>query len=98
MNDDKVEDHYAIIPTGQCNGIDKLSPLSQKVYELIVRRFLSIFYPPAEYKNVKITIQINDEKFFAGAKLLVKPGYLEIAGIPKAKDKEDIDGDENEEK
>ncbi len=97
-DDSKVTDHYAIIPTGQCNGIDKLSPLSQKVYELIVRRFLSIFYSPAEYKNVKITIQINDEKFFAGAKLLVKPGYLEIAGIPKAKDKEDLDGDETEDK
>ncbi|MDC7279620.1 topoisomerase C-terminal repeat-containing protein [Butyrivibrio fibrisolvens] len=96
-DDSKVTDHYAIIPTGQCNGIDKLSPLSQRVYDLIVRRFLSIFYPPAEYKNVKVTVQVGDEKFFAGAKVLVKPGYLEIAGIPKAKDSADNDGEDSEE-
>ncbi|MBQ7148931.1 MAG: topoisomerase C-terminal repeat-containing protein [Pseudobutyrivibrio sp.] len=95
-DDSKVTDHYAIIPTGQCNGIERLSPLSQKVYELIVRRFLSIFYPPAEYKNVKVTVQVGQEKFFAGAKLLVKPGYLEIAGIPKAKT-EKAEGDEESE-
>ncbi|SOB92133.1 DNA topoisomerase III [Pseudobutyrivibrio ruminis] len=96
-DDSKVTDHYAIIPTGQCNGIENLSPLSQKVYELIVRRFLSIFYPPAEYKNVKITVKIDSECFFAGAKLLVKPGYLEIAGIPKnKKDDTGESDDENE--
>lgn len=96
-DDSKVTDHYAIIPTGQCNGIENLSPLSQKVYELIVRRFLSIFYPPAEYKNVKVTVQVGEEKFFSGAKLLVKPGYLEIAGIPKAKDASDAEGEDGEE-
>jgi len=94
-DDSKVTDHYAIIPTGQCNGIENLPALSQRVYDLIVRRFLSIFYPPAEYKNVKITVQIDEEKFFAGAKLLVKPGYLEIAGIPKAKGAEQAEGDED---
>ena len=96
-DDSKVTDHYAIIPTGQCNGIENLSPLSQRVYELIVRRFLSIFYPPAEYKNVKVTVQVGAEKFFAGAKLLVKPGYLEIAGIPKAKDSAESEGEDGEE-
>ena len=95
-DDSKVTDHYAIIPTGQCNGIENLSPLSQKVYELIVRRFLAIFYPPAEYKAVKITVQVGDEKFFAGAKVLVKPGFLEIAGIPKAKAESDEDSEEEE--
>ncbi|SCX75491.1 DNA topoisomerase-3 [Pseudobutyrivibrio sp. AR14] len=95
-DDSKVTDHYAIIPTGQCNGIENLSALSQRVYDLIVRRFLSIFYPPAEYKNVKVTVQVGDEKFFAGAKLLVKPGYLEIAGIPKAKDSSDGEAEDGE--
>ncbi len=95
-DDSKVTDHYAIIPTGQCNGIENLSPLSQKVYELIVRRFLSIFYPPAEYKAVKITVQVGDEKFFAGAKVLVKPGFLEIAGIPKAKSDSEDESEEEE--
>lgn len=100
-DDSKVTDHYAIIPTGQCNGIENLSALSQRVYDLIVRRFLSIFYPPAEYKNVKVTVQVGDEKFFAGVKLLVKPGYLEIAGIPKVKDSSDgeaEDGEDTEDK
>ena len=96
-DDSKVTDHYAIIPTGQCNGIEKLPGLSQKVYDLIVRRFLSIFYPPAEYKNVKVTVKIGQESFFAGAKLLVKPGYLEIAGIPKAKSASDADNEDGEE-
>lgn len=96
-DDSKVTDHYAIIPTGQCNGIENLSGLSQRVYELIVRRFLSIFYPPAEYKNVKIVVQIDNEQFFAGSKLLVKPGYLEIAGIPKAKTNDSSEADEDSE-
>ena len=96
-DDSKVTDHYAIIPTGQCNGIENLPPLSQKVYELIVRRFLSIFYPPAEYKNVKVTVQVGEEKFFAGAKILVKSGYLEIAGIPKARDASDSENEDGEE-
>ncbi len=95
-DDSKVTDHYAIIPTGQCNGIDRLSPLSQRVYDLIVRRFLSIFYPPAEYKNVKITVAVGTEKLFAGCKLLVKPGYLEIAGIPKAKKSSDSENTDSE--
>ena len=95
-DDSKVTDHYAIIPTGQCNGIENLSGLSQRVYELIVRRFLSIFYPPAEYKNVKITIDVDNEKFFAGAKVLIKPGYLEIAGIPKSKDSSDAENEDGE--
>ncbi len=94
-DDSKVTDHYAIIPTGQCNGIEKLSPLSQRVYELIVRRFLSIFYPPAEYKNVKVTIKVGEETFLSGAKILIKPGYLEIAGIPKAKASDNQEGDED---
>lgn len=98
-DDSKVTDHYAIIPTGQCNGIDKLPSLTRAVYDLIVRRFLSIFYPPAEYKNVKITVKVSDESFFASAKVLTKPGFLEVAGLPKSKEKDtnDEDDDENEE-
>ncbi len=95
-DDSKVTDHYAIIPTGQCNGIDRLSPLSQRVYELIVRRFLAIFYPPAEYKNAKVTVKAGNEKLFAGYKILIKPGYLDIAGLPKAKNSDNNSDDVNE--
>ena len=94
-DDSKVTDHYAIIPTGQTAAIGSLAPLAKSIYFLIVKRFLSIFYPPAEYKTVKVQIKIGDEKFFASAKVLTKPGYLEIAGIPSPKDNnENNDGDE----
>lgn len=94
-DDSKVTDHYAIIPTGQTSGIGSLSPLAKSVYDLITKRFLSIFYPAAEYKTVKLQALVGDEKFFASAKVLVKPGYLEVAGIPASKDNdENSDGDE----
>lgn len=79
-DDSKVTDHYAIIPTGQTGEIRGLSEMQRKVFDLIARRFLSIFYPPAVYQNVKLTIGIERESFFAGAKELKEPGYLEIAG------------------
>ena len=86
-DDSKVTDHYAIIPTGQTNAVSSLSPLAKSVYELILKRFLAIFYPPAEYKTGKLTINIDGEKFFASAKVLVNPGYMQVSGIPQQKDK-----------
>jgi len=92
-DDSKVTDHYAIIPTGQLTELNSLNSLQKAVFDLIVRRFLSIFYPPAEYQNTKLTVSVKaeekTEQFFASAKVLKKPGYLEIAGIPKKKDKND---------
>ena len=80
VNDKLITDHYAIIPTGQGLGqLGKLTPIQAKVYDKIVRRFLSIFYPPAEYKKLAITLERNKEQFSASFKLLVKPGYLKIA-------------------
>lgn len=79
-DDSKVTDHYAIIPTGQTGEVKNLSDIQRKVFDLIVRRFLSIFYPPAVYNNVKLTIGIENEKFYAGAKVLKEAGYLEVAG------------------
>lgn len=92
-DDSKVTDHYAIIPTGQLSELKSLNSLQKSVFELIVRRFLSIFYPPAEYASVKLRIAVDTgektESFFASARVLKAPGYLEIAGIPKKKDKSD---------
>ena len=88
-DDSKVTDHYAIIPTGQISAVNSLSPLSKSVYELICKRFISIFYPPAEYKTAKVQISIDGEKFFASAKVLIKPGYLLVAGIPSSKGKDE---------
>ena len=79
VNDKQITDHYAIIPTGQGLGnLKGLSALSAKVYELIVRRFLSIFYPPAEYRKFALCIRVGTEKFFANFKVLVKEGYLKV--------------------
>ena len=92
-DDSKVTDHYAIIPTGQLTEFNSLNSLQKAVFELIVRRFLSIFYPPAEYQTVKLNVAVDTgektEQFFASAKVLKNPGFLEIAGIPKKKDKND---------
>ena len=77
-NDSKVTDHYAIIPTGQLTELRSLSSLQKNVYELIVRRFLAIFYPNAVYQNIKLEIQIDRELFTANAKRNLEPGYLEV--------------------
>lgn len=84
-DDSKVTDHYAIIPTGQLTEYQSLNALQKAVYDLIVRRFLSIFYPAAEYRNVKLVVGVENEQFFASAKVLKTPGYLEIANTPKKK-------------
>ena len=77
VNDKQITDHYAIIPTGQGFGAMKsLKPLSVKVYEVITRRFLAIFYPPAVYQKVALTSAIKGEKFFSNFKVLADPGYL----------------------
>ncbi len=81
VNDSQITDHYAIIPTGQgLNAINSLSHTAARVYETIVRRFLSIFYPPAEYRKIGITVQIKGESFFATFRALEKEGYLKVLG------------------
>ena len=84
-NDKAITDHYAIIPTGQ--GLQNLNSLSQtarSVYETICRRFLAIFYPPAEYDKTAITIMLGRESFFANSKVLVKEGWLKVTGGDKS--------------
>ena len=85
VNDSKITDHYAIIPTGQgYENYNGLPELHKKVYKVIVERFLAIFYPPAEYNKVQLTVEIANEEektvetFQASGKVCVKQGYLEI--------------------
>lgn len=95
VDDKKITDHYAIIPTGQgLNGLAKQKPINQKVYMLIVRRFLSIFYPLAIYKKATLVgvmpATFSDgtttiEHFSSNFKILAQKGYLEIAGVPSKK-------------
>ena len=87
VNDSKITDHYAIIPTGQgFDNLAKLPELQAKVYNLIVKRFLAIFYPPAEFNKMNITIDVEGEKFYASSKVCTKKGYLEV--LKKGKDEE----------
>lgn len=87
VNDKQITDHYAIIPTGQGAGAASgLKPLSLKVYELICRRFLSVFYPAAQYKRLTVTADIAGETFSAGIKTLEKEGYLKVTGLDKKED------------
>ena len=96
VNDKQITDHYAIIPTGQgLSALSSVSVTAKNVYDLIVRRFLSIFYPPAEYQKVAIVTQIKEEQFFSNFKVLASEGYLKVTGIPKAK-KADNASDEAE--
>lgn len=86
VNDKQITDHYAIIPTGQgLNALSTVSSTAKGVYDLIVRRFLSIFYPPAVYQKVAIVTKIKEESFFSSFKVLAEEGYLKVAGIPKKK-------------
>jgi Topoisomerase IA len=79
VNDSQITDHYAIIPTGQGFGaLNSVSHTAAKVYDTIVRRFLSIFYPAAEYRKVGITAKIKGESFFASVRALEKEGYLKL--------------------
>lgn len=79
VNDSKITDHYAIIPTGQgYENYDKLPDLQKQVYKVIVKRFLAIFYPPAEYNKIQATVNIENETFFASGKICMNQGFLEI--------------------
>lgn len=90
VNDKQITDHYAIIPTGQGFGaLKSLAPTALKVYEIICRRFLSIFYPAAEFQKVAMTITKNGEKLFANFKYLISEGYLKVAANSFSKKKDD---------
>ncbi len=99
VNDKQITDHYAIVPTGQGLGaLRSLSSLSVKVYEVIVRRFLSIFYPPAVYQKYNVELVRMGEHFFAAYRVLVEQGYLKVAAVSAGKKKvsgEETDGQKN---
>lgn len=101
VNDKQITDHYAIIPTGQgLNALNALPPTAAKVYEVIVRRFLSIFFPPAEYQKVSLTASMQyadaqggKEYFFASSKILTEEGYLKATPLSFLADNKEEDED-----
>ena len=99
VDDKKITDHYAIIPTGQgFENYDKLPDLDKQVYKVIVKRFIQIFYPPAEFSKVSATVMVDKEQFNVSGKVCLKQGYLEIAKPQKASDKKEKSEDEAKEK
>ena len=88
VNDKQITDHYAIIPTGQgLASLNALNPLANKVYEVIVRRFLCVFFPAATYQKVSLVLNtdfpaegenVREELFHASFKVLVDEGYLKV--------------------
>ena len=92
VNDSKITDHYAIIPTGQgFENLDKLPELHKQIYSLIVKRFIAIFYPAAEFNKVSVSLEVEKESFSASGKVCINQGYLEVLGNKKDTDKEETD-------
>lgn len=88
VNDKQITDHYAIIPTGQGLGaVKSLSPLTYKIYEVISRRFLSIFYPPAIYQKYALELVVDKEHFYSNFRVMLEAGYLKIADVSGNKKK-----------
>lgn len=97
VNDKQITDHYAIIPTGQGFGaLASLSPTAKRVYVSIVKRFLSIFYPPAVYQKIAITTKIATESFFSSFRVMVEEGYLKVAGYQGNVNSQSKEAQENE--
>jgi DNA topoisomerase III len=96
VNDDKITDHYAIIPTGDgYYNYDKLDEISKNIFNMITKRFLAIFFPPSEFSKISVEIKIGNETFTTSGKVCINEGYLEVL---KKKDKsEKIKEDDNQE-
>jgi len=90
VDDSKVTDHYAIIPTYVTTDMSRLDLDSWHVYSIIVKRFLAIFYPPAEYNTVKVETQIKGEIFVTNSKTLKEPGWKEVYEVTPSKNEEEI--------
>ena len=97
VNDSKITDHYAIIPTGQgFENYEKLDALKKDVYKLIVKRFIAIFYPAAEYNKVNLEVLVDKtESFYATGRVCTNIGYLEV--LKNKKQEDDKENDEDKE-
>lgn len=90
VDDSKVTDHYAIMPTYMTQELSKLDQDAAAVYSLIVKRFLAIFYPPAEYNTVRVETEIGTELFITNSRTLNAPGWKEIYDKEGANNEEDL--------
>ena len=86
VDDKKVSDHHAIIPTEQPVYFDEFSDREKKIYKMAVERFLSVLYPPCEYEQISLSFKIGDETFKANGKRIISKGYKEIYSSDEDKD------------
>lgn len=96
VDDAKVSDHHAIIPTDQTVILSALSNEERKLYDLIVRRFLALFYPSAKYDLTAMTIQVEGESFFVRGKSVREMGWREVYGKEDAWDDDERENDDGE--
>lgn len=78
VDDSKVSDHHAIIPTEQFVQLDHMSSEERKIYDLVVRRFLAVLYPPCEYEQIKLTGSCAGEKRTAGSRMMKEAGWQQV--------------------
>ncbi len=96
VNDSKITDHYALTPTGQgYENYEKLPELQKRVYKIIVKRFLAIFFPPAEFNKISVTIKVENEQFTTSGKVCTKIGYLEVLKNKEKSDEEESENKDN---
>ena len=95
VDDSKITDHYAIIPTGQgYENYSSLPELQKQVYKVIVKRFIAIFYPPAEFSKINVTINVENETFYVSGKICTKRGYLDVLK-PEKEEKQSTENEQN---
>ncbi|MEK4186046.1 MULTISPECIES: DNA topoisomerase III [Paenibacillus] len=94
VDDSKVSDHHAIIPTEQTVLLNGLSTEERKLYDLIVRRFISLFYPPARYDAVAVTVNVEGENFHVKGTTVKDAGWREVYGGDMSSDDEEESVDE----
>ena len=89
VNDKKVSDHHAIIPTEQYVELTHMTNEERKIYDLVVRRFLSVLYPPAEYEEIQLTAALGEESFYAKGRRMLKEGWREVYGADEEEESEE---------
>jgi DNA topoisomerase-3 len=89
VNDSKVSDHHAIIPTEQFVDLSHMTSEERKIYDLVVRRFLSVLYPPCVYEETTIVAQCGNEHFEAKGKTILKEGFRQVYETTEDDEEED---------
>ena len=89
VNNSKVTDHHAILPTEEAPNFTRLSSDESRIYDLVARRFIAVLSPPHEYDEVKVRLQIGTASFYAKGKTVRSPGWKAVYGTSIDEDDED---------